>query len=451
LLGLALASQSAFSQCAYAAGVFSCSGNVGNVILLGDAADNTFTFADGTTGTITINSGGQVTRDRIVFTGWTAPVTLDATNQAGFQPVAPGLQIWLQGFAAIHIVGGSQGDTLTGTGGDDVIDGGPGADIIDGAGGNDTQPSADPAQCAADTVTNVEADACPYITMTGVGVPANATYLPGDALDFTVTYSASAIVTGIPRLPLAIGAANVDATYMSGGGTPTLTFRYVLQPGDADGDGIALGVAISLNGGTIRDAGGNDASTTLSGVPSTAGILVASPARAFTGPSATGSGSITASFASGGPACGFAVAQFIPVSGHPASPPASSSLPGVAFPHGLFDFTTSGCTPGGSITMTIIYPAMLPAGTQYYKYGPTASNPTPHWYVLPATIVGSTVSFTITDGGLGDDDLTANGTIVDQGGPGAPGADRQVPTLSPWAILLLGSLLLLAGMRRRLR
>jgi hypothetical protein len=38
--------------------------------------------------------------------------------------------------------------------------------------------------------------------------------------------------------------------------------------------------------------------------------------------------------------------------------------------------------------------------------------------VLPATIVGNTATFTITDGGIGDDDLVANGTVVDQGGPG---------------------------------
>ena len=35
----------------------------------------------------------------------------------------------------------------------------------------------------------------------------------------------------------------------------------------------------------------------------------------------------------------------------------------------------------------------------------------------PATFAGNTVNLSITDGGLGDDDLTANGTIVDAGGP----------------------------------
>src|SRR5258706_9172808 len=106
--------------------------------------------------------------------------------------------------------------------------------------------------------------------------------------------------------------------------------------------------------------------------------------------------------------------------------------------------------------MTIVYPATLVAGTQYWKFGPVTGNPSPHWYVLPATITGSTVVFNITDGGLGDDDLLANGTIVDQGGPGnpgPPGTPTAIPTLSQWAMALLMLLLAWSGMmhvRRRM-
>jgi hypothetical protein len=65
------------------------------------------------------------------------------------------------------------------------------------------------------------------------------------------------------------------------------------------------------------------------------------------------------------------------------------------------------------------------------------------------------VVFTITDGGLGDDDLLANGTIVDQGGPGSPGppgSATAIPTLSQWVMALMALLLLGSGMlvqRRR--
>lgn len=180
------------------------------------------------------------------------------------------------------------------------------------------------------------------------------------------------------------------------------------------------------------------------------------PLTSYTAPSATGSGNISASFSGGGTGCGYSVSQFIPLSGHPASPPTAPA--GFLFPHGLFDFTTSGCTPGATITITITYPAALPAGSVYWKYGPSpagyncsgAGCAAPHWYQMPpaqAVFSGNTVTLTIIDGGVGDDDLSANGVIVDQGGPGVPGGAAGVPTLSEWAMILMA--LLLAGLGAR--
>jgi len=120
-------------------------------------------------------------------------------------------------------------------------------------------------------------------------------------------------------------------------------------------------------------------------------------------------------------------------------------------PQGLFDFQVTGCAAGASIVLTITYPQPLPAGSRYWKYGPTLGNPVAHWYVMPATISGNTVTFTITDGGLGDDDLVANGTIVDAGGPGGINFNT-IPTLDPRGLLLLILLMLTAAavvMRRR--
>jgi hypothetical protein len=72
--------------------------------------------------------------------------------------------------------------------------------------------------------------------------------------------------------------------------------------------------------------------------------------------------------------------------------------------------------------------------------------------VLPATISGNTITFNITDGGLGDDDLTADGLVTDQGGPGAGGgAIEPIPTLSEWAMILLAAMLGLSGMAMRRR
>ncbi len=104
-------------------------------------------------------------------------------------------------------------------------------------------------------------------------------------------------------------------------------------------------------------------------------------------------------------------------SGAPAAPPTGTTLP-----YGLFKLTVQGCTPGQTrLTVRLVYPAALPEGTRYWKYGKTADNSADHWYVLPTAVIeGNTVSFTLTDGGLGDDDLSANGSITDPGGPGGP-------------------------------
>jgi len=107
--------------------------------------------------------------------------------------------------------------------------------------------------------------------------------------------------------------------------------------------------------------------------------------------------------------------------------------------------------------LSVVWPGALPAGTRYWKFGPTPDSAMPHWYELPATISGNTATFSITDGGLGDDDLAPNGTIVDQGGPGTGGsatAPEPVPTLSEWAMMVLVAMIAFAGMgamRRRAR
>jgi hypothetical protein len=172
----------------------------------------------------------------------------------------------------------------------------------------------------------------------------------------------------------------------------------------------------------------------------------------FIAPSATGTGNITATFVGGGGTCSFATASYINVAGDPGSPPGGTAPPGYTFPHGLFDFTLTGCTAGSTVTFTITYPTALPGGTLYWKYGPRPGPIAAAWYVMPATVGATTITFSITDGGVGDDDLAANGTIVDQGGPGFPPIGGLpgggVPTLSEWAQLILGALLLLFGMRR---
>ncbi|MEO8461343.1 MAG: choice-of-anchor U domain-containing protein, partial [Dokdonella sp.] len=169
----------------------------------------------------------------------------------------------------------------------------------------------------------------------------------------------------------------------------------------------------------------------------------------FTGPTATGTGTFTATFTGGGANCAFDLGN----SGLIGAPPGSGAVPptlpapGAVFAHGLFAATIQGCSIGSTLNLTYTYPSALPAGAIFWKYGPTLANTSPHWYQLPATISGASVSFTITDGGLGDDDLVQDGRIVDPAGPAVitPAGQpvQPVPGLSQFATLLL--LLLTAG------
>jgi len=106
-------------------------------------------------------------------------------------------------------------------------------------------------------------------------------------------------------------------------------------------------------------------------------------------------------------------------------PSAAGSPSGVEFPYGFFEFAIHVLNPGDASKMTLY----LPVGanpTTYYKYGPTPDDPTDHWYefmydaqtLTGAEINGNVVTLHFVDGQRGDDDLIANGTIVDQGGPG---------------------------------
>ncbi|MFN3761311.1 MAG: putative Ig domain-containing protein, partial [Algoriphagus aquaeductus] len=109
--------------------------------------------------------------------------------------------------------------------------------------------------------------------ITSVSVPSNGIYAIGQNLDFTINLSEAVLVNGTPQLSLTVGATTRQAIYIAGSGSTALVFRYTVQSGDLDLNGIVVG-SLSLNGGTIRDAVGNDANLTLNSVGSTSQVLV---------------------------------------------------------------------------------------------------------------------------------------------------------------------------------
>ncbi|MGM9516181.1 putative Ig domain-containing protein, partial [Roseateles sp. DB2] len=130
-----------------------------------------------------------------------------------------------------------------------------------------------------------------------VNLPANGNYVAGQVLDFSVQFSEALTVDttgGTPRIAITLDSGGtVYADYLAGSGGTTLTFRHVVGSGELDSTGIALGSRIELQGASLRDRAGNEATLTLQGVPGTDGLKIDAVAPTLTGfnrldPSPTG-------------------------------------------------------------------------------------------------------------------------------------------------------------------
>ncbi len=152
---------------------------------------------------------------------------------------------------------------------------------------------------------------------------------------------------------------------------------------DTDGDGVA----------DIEDSSPNDAS-------------IASLA------SATGTGSIAVDVSNN---AGATLSQIRVLDDDDSSLAQSGKPTDQQFPDGLVSFRINGIAPGGTATVNLSFPTAFPDGAKYYKVNETG------FYEFPGAVInGNTVTLTITDGGLGDNDDMANGVIVDPGGIAIP-------------------------------
>ena len=89
------------------------------------------------------------------------------------------------------------------------------------------------------------------------------TYAVGELVQVEIEFSETITVTGAPELTLDIGSATRAAQFASAW-RQSARFRYEVQAEDLDTDGISIAAdALRLNGGTIRDSGGNDAELNL--------------------------------------------------------------------------------------------------------------------------------------------------------------------------------------------
>ena len=137
--------------------------------------------------------------------------------------------------------------------------------IKDAAGNNATLTLASPG--AANSLGANKAIVIDGVVPTVSGVnssTANATYKVGDTVSVQVNFSEAVTVTGTPQLTLETGTTDRTINYASGSGTSSLTFTYTVQAGDTTTDlDYNATTALGVNGGTIKDAAGNNATLTL--------------------------------------------------------------------------------------------------------------------------------------------------------------------------------------------
>ena len=93
---------------------------------------------------------------------------------------------------------------------------------------------------------------------------ANGTYKAGQIVSIQVNFSENVTVTGTPQLTLETGTTDAIVDYVSGSGTSALTFTYTVGAAQASNDlDYQSTTALALNGGTVKDSAGNDATLTL--------------------------------------------------------------------------------------------------------------------------------------------------------------------------------------------
>ena len=111
-------------------------------------------------------------------------------------------------------------------------------------------------------------DAVPTITRVSLlGRPSGGTFARGETVSVGVWFSELLEIAGTPQLTIQVGTRHRQAD-LHGRQGYLLFFDYVVQPTDIDTDGISVPAdALALNGGSIKDADGNDADLTHDAVP----------------------------------------------------------------------------------------------------------------------------------------------------------------------------------------
>jgi len=111
---------------------------------------------------------------------------------------------------------------------------------------------------------NIVVDAIVPTISTVTSLTADSALSVGQSVSIQLNFSETVTVTGVPTLLLETGAIDRSATFVNGSGSTTLNFTYTVQTGDISSDlNYVATDSLNLNGGTIKDALGNNATLTL--------------------------------------------------------------------------------------------------------------------------------------------------------------------------------------------
>lgn len=241
-----------------------------------------------------------------------------------------------------------------------------------------------------------------------------------------------------PASPLVGGTYTVTAT----GGASGNPVTFSVDATSTAGACTVMGGTVNLTGAgtcTINaDQAGNASYAAAARVQQTFSITATGTAYSGTTVPLRGPGRpASASFAMvSGTGCSFDLA-------HTRFAAAGPTPPGKSAPQGALRFKLVGCTPGATVRVTTTWPQAV---ADFTKHSRGAFLPLSHF-----TISGNTVSFDVTDGGLGDDDGVLNGEIVDPAMPLGPAGAQAIPTLSEWGLLLLSLLACALGLTAQRR
>lgn len=245
-------------------------------------------------------------------------------------------------------------------------------------------------------------------------------------LDFTLTMSKPVTVTGTPRIAIDVGGVTRYAVYSAGSGTSTLTFSYVVQASDFDGNGIALVSPLDLNGGSLTDAAGNVATDLSFTPPDASGIRIQTYTAAFTSSTITSANAGAVDFTISKAPLGATYDFTITSSGGPgavtgsgtigSSPETVSGVDVSGLPPGTLNLAVTISTPAGGSGAASEASALLdnapPAGysVSFLTSAVSLANQTSAGIEISGGEIGSGYSFSISSSG-GGTDVTRTGSV----------------------------------------